>query len=150
MKKEAYSSSDIARLCHYNRETVKRWLEKGQLKGYRVGRGHWRVTPEDLVKFLEENGIPFKPPLKSISVRQDVKKSSRFPGFCWEFFRGSTVPHAKKGKSCGDCLVFRTKARTCYLLREETGHLRLSCDIDCDDCGYFQMIKRQREKKRKK
>jgi excisionase family DNA binding protein len=150
MKERVYSSSDIAKLCHYNRETVKRWLEKGQLKGYRVGRGHWRVTPQDLAKFLEENGIPFQPQLKSISLGKETKRDVSHQEFCWEFFGRSRVPHAKKGKGCEDCLVFLTKAKACYLLREETGHLKLSCNIDCENCGYFQMITRHREKRRRK
>ena len=148
MEKGVYSSSEIARLCHYNRETVKRWLEKGQLKGYRVGRGHWRVLPRDLAQFLEENGIPFKPQLKSIHIGKESKGEGSFPEFCWEFFRRMRIPHAKEGKSCEDCLVFCTKAKACYLLREETSHLKLSCDIGCEDCRYFQMIEKHRKEKK--
>jgi excisionase family DNA binding protein len=146
MKKEAYSSSEIARLCHYNRETVKRWLEKGQLKGYRVGRGHWRVTPQDLAKFLEENGIPFQPALKSIHIRKGATEEGSFPEFCWEFFKRMKIPHVMEGKNCEDCLVFCAKARACYLLREETDHLRLFCDVDCKDCRYFRMIEKHGKK----
>ena len=150
MQKKVYSSSDIARLCHYNRETVKRWLEKGQLKGYRVGRGHWRVMPQDLAQFLKENGFPFQPELKSIHVGKGIKTEIGAPEFCWEFFKRMRIPHVTEGKKCKDCLVFRTKAKACYLLREETSHLKLFCDIDCKDCRYFQIIEKHKKGKKRK
>jgi len=63
MTKRAFTTSEIARICHHSRETVKRWLEKGQIKGYRVGTsGHWRVLPNDLASFLKNNNIPFPDP----------------------------------------------------------------------------------------
>ena len=66
MEKEAYTTSDIAQICHHSRETVKRWLERGDIKGYRVGkRGHWRVLPRDLAFFLKSNNIPFPDPAKT-------------------------------------------------------------------------------------
>ncbi|RLB07982.1 MAG: hypothetical protein DRG50_01095, partial [Deltaproteobacteria bacterium] len=53
----------IARICHHSRETVKRWLQRGIIKGYRVGAsGHWRVLPKDLASFLRDNKIPFPEP----------------------------------------------------------------------------------------
>ena len=46
MRKKAFTTTDIARICHHSRETIKRWLERGKIKGYRIGTsGHWRVTP---------------------------------------------------------------------------------------------------------
>jgi len=63
MKKRAFTTSDIAPICHHSRETVKRWLENGEIKGYRVGaHGHWRVLAEDLASFLKNNTIPFPAP----------------------------------------------------------------------------------------
>lgn len=66
MEKGTYTTSDIAQICHYSRETVKRWLEKGEIKGYRVGkRGHWRVLPRDVAFFLKRKNIPFPDPAET-------------------------------------------------------------------------------------
>jgi len=149
MQKIVYSSSEIAKLCHYNRETVKRWLENGQLKGYRVGRGHWRVLRHDLFQFLKENAIPVPAEMKAIQTRSGRTDGDGFQGFCWEFFKRSKIRHVIAGKSCRDCLVFRTKAMACYLLHKETGHLKLCCDTDCQNCQYFQMIQGVRKAAKK-
>ena len=35
--------------------TVKRWLREGALAGYRLGdRAGWRISQDDLARFLEE------------------------------------------------------------------------------------------------
>jgi excisionase family DNA binding protein len=66
MEREAYTTSDIAHMCHHSRETVKRWLERGEISGYRVGkRGHWRVLPRDVAVFLKRNNIPFPDPAET-------------------------------------------------------------------------------------
>jgi excisionase family DNA binding protein len=63
MTKRAFTTGDIAQICHHSRETVKRWLENGEIKGYRVGpHGHWRVRAEELASFLKNNNIPFPTP----------------------------------------------------------------------------------------
>ena len=149
MEKGYYTSSEIAQFCHYNRETVKRWLEKGQLKGYRVGRGHWRVLRRDLFQFLKENGIPVPVEIKPVQPEDRRTDGDEFPGFCWEFFRRSKIRHVSAGKSCRECLVFRSKAKECYLLSEETGHLKLCCDTDCKNCQYFRIIQGIRKERKR-
>jgi len=63
MKRITFTTADIAQICGHSRETIKRWLEKGEIKGYHVGvSGHWRVLAEDLALFLKDNNIPFPGP----------------------------------------------------------------------------------------
>lgn len=44
----------IAERLQVHPETVRDWLRDGKLKGYRISsRAGWRVTPEDLQRFVE-------------------------------------------------------------------------------------------------
>jgi excisionase family DNA binding protein len=128
MQKASFTTSEIARICHHSRETVKRWLEKGELNGYRVGAsGHWRVLQKDLAAFLERNHIPFP----------DPSETGDLP-FCWEFFRTSMRDHIRSNASCVDCLVYKTKSLNCRALREEIGHKKIRCAHSCDACQYYR------------
>jgi excisionase family DNA binding protein len=88
MKKRAFTTSDIAHMCNHSRETVKRWLEKGEIKGYRVGTsGHWRILAEDLAFFLKNNNIPFPTPEELGIDLNTLTGSENLPTFCWEFYK---------------------------------------------------------------
>lgn len=58
------TTGDIAKLCDVNLRTVIRWIERGDLKGFKLpGRGNNRVKVEDFVSFLHEHGMPIPPAL---------------------------------------------------------------------------------------
>jgi len=138
MDKQAFSTSDIARICHHSRETVKRWLEKGEIKGYRVGAsGHWRVLPGDLRAFLQRNGIPFPDPGETGVNLAGIAGTDTYPLFCWQFFKDSTSDHVGSKGSCRDCMVYKTKALKCHTLRQEIGHEKVICSHSCAECDYF-------------
>ncbi len=42
-------------------QTVRRWIGKGFLGAYRFQGREWRVTPESLQKFIDEQRQPLKP-----------------------------------------------------------------------------------------
>ena len=44
--------TDVANHLQVNERTVTRWLRKGLLRGYKVGK-EWRVSADDLGTFLE-------------------------------------------------------------------------------------------------
>ena len=143
MKKKAFSTSDIARICHHSRETIKRWLEKGEIKGYRVGTsGHWRVLPKDLRFFLEKNSIPFPDPEETGINLKDKAGTGALPIFCWQFFRNSTTDHVRSNGSCKDCMAYRIKALKCHFLRKEIGHEKVICSHSCADCDYLHFQQR--------
>ena len=50
------TTEDIARMLNTTSVTVQRWLQKGEIKGYKVGtgRGHWRVNVEDFEEYMRE------------------------------------------------------------------------------------------------
>jgi len=138
MKKKAFTTSDIARICHHSRETVKRWLERGTIKGYRIGTsGHWRVLPKDLARFLKENNIPFPESGEAGIDLKALLDSQHQETFCWEFNRNKKDYHIQSGLTCKGCLVYKVKAINCYALREEIRHKKIYCKHSCEDCEYF-------------
>ena len=138
MKKRAFTTADIARICLHSRESVKRWLEKGRIKGYRVGTsGHWRVLPKDLARFLLENNIPFPDPTETGIDLKALSNSQNLVTFCWEFNRNRKNVHIRPKLTCEDCLVFKVKSINCYALRKKFGHKEIYCKHSCDDCPYF-------------
>lgn len=56
------TTGEIAKICDVNLRTVIRWIERGELKGFKLpGRGNNRVLVEDFVSFLEQHGMPIPP-----------------------------------------------------------------------------------------
>jgi len=57
------ATRDVARLLGIHANTVRRWSEKGILRGYRIcGRGDRRFRREDIDKFLKERQIGSEEP----------------------------------------------------------------------------------------
>ena len=53
-----YTTGKVSRICQVATSTVNKWFDSGQLKGFRVpGSRHRRIPRENLVKFLNDNGI---------------------------------------------------------------------------------------------
>jgi excisionase family DNA binding protein len=48
---------DIASHCLVSQTTVRRWIETGQLRAFKLPSGHFRINQVDYRRFLEENGI---------------------------------------------------------------------------------------------
>ena len=57
-KKEFYSTSEIAKLCHVHRNTVILAIRKGDLKASTTPGGHNRINHEEFVRFARERGLP--------------------------------------------------------------------------------------------
>ena len=145
MKRITFTTSDIAPICSHTRETIKRWLEKGEIKGYRVGTsGHWRVLAEDLALFLKDNNIPFPEPREvgvDLKALIDIQNT---PPFCWEFYKNTMDNHARSEVRCEDCLVYKTRSINCYALRKEVGNKKIFCRYSCNDCAYFHFLQKRR------
>jgi len=51
------TKEDIAKLLKVHQRTVERWLGKGILRGYKLGKGRtalWRISQDDFDKFLRK------------------------------------------------------------------------------------------------
>ena len=54
------STAEIARMFTKSPQTVRDWIGKGLLDAYRFQGREWRVTPENLQKFIGEQREPLK------------------------------------------------------------------------------------------
>jgi excisionase family DNA binding protein len=52
------TTGDVASFCHVSHVTVFRWIKRGFLKAYSTPGGHYRIRTDDLVKFLDRQGMP--------------------------------------------------------------------------------------------
>ena len=56
---DVLTTGEAARICGVNFRTVLRWIDRGLLQAYKLpGRGDRRVLPDELHRFMRENGIP--------------------------------------------------------------------------------------------
>ena len=53
---EYYSTNEVAKALHVNIITIKRWVQKGLLPGYKLGK-EYRIKKSDLDKFMAERKI---------------------------------------------------------------------------------------------
>ncbi len=55
---KVFSTFQAAKICHVAPVTIIRWIEAGRLGSYKTPGGHRRIQEQDLVKFIEDNGLP--------------------------------------------------------------------------------------------
>lgn len=54
-----YTTGDVAKFTGVNFRTVIRWIERGELEGYKLpGRGDHRVTKSSVLAFMAQHHIP--------------------------------------------------------------------------------------------
>ncbi|MBI4617005.1 MAG: response regulator [Planctomycetes bacterium] len=57
-KRDFYSTSEIAKLCHVHRNTIILAIRKGDLKASSTPGGHNRINHDEFVRFAVERGLP--------------------------------------------------------------------------------------------
>ncbi|MCH9691332.1 MAG: helix-turn-helix domain-containing protein [Gammaproteobacteria bacterium] len=78
-KLKVLTTGEAARHCGVNFRTVIRWIERGQLKAYKLpGRGDHRIRVGDFIAFLRHNEMPVPAELE-ISSRKALLLASE-PG----------------------------------------------------------------------
>ena len=55
---KVFSTFQAAKICHVAPVTIIRWIEAGRLESYKTPGGHRRIREKDMVKFIEDNGLP--------------------------------------------------------------------------------------------
>ena len=56
---DTLTTSEVARLCGVSQRTVIRWVEREELRAYKLpGRGDRRVTAGELRRFMRKHGMP--------------------------------------------------------------------------------------------
>jgi excisionase family DNA binding protein len=53
---EYYSTKQIAKMLNLKTITIRRWIDKGVLQAYKLGK-ELRVTKTELINFLEERKV---------------------------------------------------------------------------------------------
>jgi len=49
---------DVVEILHVHRQTVRRWIRSGELKGYDLaGRSGYRIRATDLEEFMENRAV---------------------------------------------------------------------------------------------
>ncbi|WGG53034.1 response regulator [Rugamonas sp. DEMB1] len=67
---EVLTTGEAARICGVNFRTILRWIDRGLLPAYKLpGRGDRRVLPDDLHRFMRENGIPDRSEVSALPRR---------------------------------------------------------------------------------
>lgn len=71
MDKRALTTGEIADWCSVNFRTVLRWIERGDLKAFKLpgDRGDNRVRVEDFLGFLTTHGMPIPQELQTTAKR---------------------------------------------------------------------------------
>jgi len=67
--KQSFSTSEVARFCHVTPDTIRKWAEAGRIPVFKTPGGHRRIRREDLLSFLQDNGIPEPPGLRPNGTR---------------------------------------------------------------------------------
>ena len=68
-KRRYLASSDVARICQVTTVTVGNWIRSGKLTASRVPGGNYRVSNEDLVRFLQQANMHVPPGLMRTQSR---------------------------------------------------------------------------------
>lgn len=59
MTEPVYTTGEVAKFTGVNFRTVIRWIERGELEGYKLpGRGDHRVTKSSILAFMQQHSIP--------------------------------------------------------------------------------------------
>ena len=57
-KKRFVTTGEIAKICEVSPKTVIAWIERKQLRSFRIGKGPRKVTLADLYEFLGSRSFP--------------------------------------------------------------------------------------------
>ncbi len=71
MPKKSYTTFEVARFCDVEPATVAYWVEKGILQAYKTPGGHRRVSPSNLLDFMESHGMPIP---QALTRQRDIFK----------------------------------------------------------------------------
>lgn len=56
MKESLYSTSEVAMFFKVNRVTIYRWIKKGKVKAYKIGKHH-KISISEVVRLLKKFGF---------------------------------------------------------------------------------------------
>ncbi len=61
MNSKTLTTGEVAKICNVATRTVAKWIDSGELKGFRLPGGkNRRVMAENLIAFMKRNNIPLE------------------------------------------------------------------------------------------
>jgi len=51
---QMYSTTRVGELFEVSAETVRNWIEKGELKAVKLGGTYWRVASSEVIRFANQ------------------------------------------------------------------------------------------------
>ena len=80
--KRPYTTGEIAAFCHVTINAVKKWIASGKLEAFKTPGGHFRVSHECFVNFLEKFKLDVKeemfPERKKVLIIDDERDIVEF------------------------------------------------------------------------
>ncbi len=70
--KAVFTTFETAKLCHVSPLSIINWVNAGRLSAFRTPGGHRRIRREDLITFMQDNGIPLPDELQEGSGLRKV------------------------------------------------------------------------------
>jgi excisionase family DNA binding protein len=87
MEKTLFSTPELAEWLGVFHTTVRRWIERGRIRGIRVGR-NYKIPVEEVIRILESHGIPLPEVVRTYRHR----KQSQGAGLAFdESYEGSIL-----------------------------------------------------------
>ena len=68
---EVFTVFQASKCCNVSPKTIINWIESGHINAYKTVGGHRRIKREDLVAFMEKQGIPI-PATELIAERKKI------------------------------------------------------------------------------
>ena len=60
-RQRKFTTGQVARICDVTPQTAAKWIDSGELKGYRIPGGNdRRVSRASLITFLKKHGMPLR------------------------------------------------------------------------------------------
>jgi len=68
MEKILFSTPELARCLGVFHTTVRRWIERGEIRGIRVGR-NYKIPAEEVLRILDDHNLPLPESLRKYKLR---------------------------------------------------------------------------------
>ena len=97
------SVGKIAELCNLDRTTIFRWIKRGKLVAWTTPGGHYRVHPEEFIRFVHEYEIPIEKPypekreIRGLCIDDDLNMLSLYENILSKLWDGFIIKTAKSG-----------------------------------------------------
>lgn len=68
MEKILFSTPELAHFLGVFHTTVRRWIERGKIRGIRVGR-NYKIPADEVIRILDDHNLPLPEPLRKYKLR---------------------------------------------------------------------------------